>query len=75
MFYGNFGIDFLTTSELLYPNMRVTFRLFGARPEFHLISENPNISLGIVDGSLYTRRVMLKEDYHKKTDPTSISSS
>ena len=31
-----------------------------------MISENPNVSLGIVDCSLYTRRVMLKEDYHKK---------
>ena len=31
-----------------------------------MISENPNVSLGIVDCSLYTRRVMLKEDCHKK---------
>ena len=31
-----------------------------------MISQNPNVSLGIVDCSLYTRRVMLKEDYHKK---------
>ena len=30
------------------------------------ISENPNVSLGFVDCSLYTRSVMLKEDYHKK---------
>ena len=31
-----------------------------------MISENPNVSLGTVDCSLYTRRVMLKEDYHKE---------
>ena len=31
-----------------------------------MISENPNVCLGFVDCSLYTRRVMLKEDYHKK---------
>ena len=31
-----------------------------------MITENPNVSLGIVDCSLYTRRVMLKEDYRKK---------
>ena len=31
-----------------------------------MISENPNVSLGIVDCSLYTRRVKLNEDYHKK---------
>ena len=31
-----------------------------------MISENPIVNLGIVDCSLHTRRVMLKEDYHKK---------
>ena len=30
-----------------------------------MISENPNVSLGIEDSSLYTRRVMLKENHHK----------
>ena len=31
-----------------------------------MISENPNVSLVVVDCSLYTRRVMLKGGYHKK---------
>ena len=31
-----------------------------------MISDNPNVSLGIVDYSLYTRRIALKDDYHKK---------
>ena len=31
-----------------------------------MISDNPNVSLGIVDYSLYTRRIALKNDYHKK---------
>ena len=31
-----------------------------------MITENPNVSLGIVDCSLYTGSVMLKENYHKK---------
>ena len=66
MLYGKLGIDFLTTSELLYPNMKVRIRLTRARPNFYMISENPNVSLGIMDCSLYTPRVMLKEDYHKK---------
>ena len=66
MLYGRLGIDFPTTLELLYPNMKVRIRLFRARPSFYMISENPNVSLGIVDCSLYTRRVTLKEDYHKK---------
>ena len=31
-----------------------------------MISDNPNVSLTIVDCSLYTRRIALKDDYHKK---------
>ena len=59
MLYGNLEIDFFSTSELLYPNMKI-------RPYFFMISENPNVSLGIVDCSFYTRRIALKDDYHKK---------
>ena len=66
MLYGKLGVRFLTTSELLYPNMKVRIRLIWARPNFYMISENPNVSLSIVACPLYTRRVMLKEDYHKK---------
>ena len=66
MLYGKLGIDFLTTSELLYPNMKVQIPLIRARQNFYMISENPNVSLGIVDCSLYTRLVMLEENYHKK---------
>ena len=66
MLYGKLGIDFFSTSELLYQNMKVRLRLIGARPIFWMISDNPNVSLGIVDCSLYTRRSALKDDYHKK---------
>ena len=66
MLYGKLRIDLLTNSELLHPNMKIRIRLTRARPNFHMISENPNVSLGIVDCSLYTRLVVLKEDYHKK---------
>ena len=31
-----------------------------------MISDNPNVSLAFVDRSLYTRRIALKHDYHKK---------
>ena len=64
--YGKVGVDFFTTSELLYPNMKVRIRLIRARPKFYMISDNPNVSLGIVDCSLYTPRIGLKEDYHMK---------
>ena len=60
------GVDFFSTSELLYPNMKIRLRLIRARPIFYMISDSPNISLGIVDCSLYTRRFALKDDYHKK---------
>ena len=67
MLYGKLGIDFFTTSELLYPNMKIRLRLIRARPNFYMISDNPNVSLGNLDCSLYTRRIALKDDYHKKT--------
>ena len=66
MLYGKLGVDFFSTSELLYPNMKVRLRLIRARPNFYMISDNPNVSLGIVDCSLYTRRNALKDDYHKR---------
>ena len=66
MLYGKMGIDFFSTSELLYPNMKNRLRLIRARPNFYLISDNPNVSLGIVDCSLYTRRIALRDNYHEK---------
>ena len=66
MLYGKLGIDFFSTSELLYPNMKFRLRLIRARPNFYMISDNPNISLGSVDCSLYTRCIAVKDDYHKK---------
>ena len=66
MLYGKLGVDFFSTSELLYPNMKIRLRLISARPNFYMISDNPIVSLGIVDCSLYTRRIALKDDYHKK---------
>ena len=46
--------------------MKIRLRLMRARHNFYMISDNPKISLGIVDCSLYTRRIALKDDYHKK---------
>ena len=66
MLYGKLGIDFFSTFELLYPNMKIRLRLNSARPIFYMISDNPNVSLEIVDCSLYTRRFALKDNYHKK---------
>ena len=46
--------------------MKIRLRLITARPKFYMISDNPNVSLGIVDCSLYTRRIALKDECHKK---------
>ena len=61
LLYGNLGIDFLSTSELLHPNMKIRLRLIRARPNFYMISDNSNVSHEIVDCSLYTRRIALKD--------------
>ena len=64
--YDKLGIDFFSTSELLHSNIKIRLRLNRARPNFYMISDNPNVNIGIVDCSLYTRRVALKVDYYKK---------
>ena len=66
MLDGKLGIDFFTTSELLYPNMKVRIRLIRGPPNIYMISENPNVSLGNMHCSLYTRRVILEDNCHKK---------
>ena len=66
MLYGELGIDFFSTSELLHPSMKIRLRLIRARPNFYMISDNRYVSIGIVDCSLYTRRIALKVEYHKK---------
>ena len=66
MLNGKLGVDFFSTSELLYPNMKIRLRLIRASPNFYMIRDNPKVSLGIVDCSLYTRPFALKDDYHKK---------
>ena len=66
MLYGKLGFDFFSSSELLYPNMKVRLQPIRARPNFFMISDNPNVSLGIFDCSLYTRPIALKDDYNRK---------
>ena len=64
--YGKLGVDFSSTTELLYPNMNTRLRLIRARRDFYRISDNLNLSLRTVDCSLYAGRIALKDDYHKK---------
>ena len=44
MLHGKLGVDFFSTSELLYPNMKVRLRLTRARPNFYIISDNPTLA-------------------------------
>ena len=64
--YGKSGVEFFSTSDLLYPYLKHRIRLIWAWLKFHRISDNSYVSLGIVDCSHYTRRIVLKSDYHKK---------
>ena len=43
--YGNLGVEFFCTSELLYTNLKVRIRLIGAQPSFYMINDNSNVSL------------------------------
>ena len=60
---ANWGLTF---SKLLNCSLQIRLRLVRARPNFYMISDNPNVSLGIVDCSFYTHRIALKDFYHKK---------
>ena len=66
MLYGVLGVQVFFTFQLLLPNMNIRHRLIRPRTSFYNISDNPNLNLGIVGCSLYTRRITLKDDYHKK---------
>ena len=44
--------------------MKDGLQLIGVRHDFHMISDNPNVDLGIVDCPMYTRRIEFKDEYH-----------
>ena len=65
--YVKLGVDFLSTSELLYPNMKFRLGLIRARRNFYMISDNPNVNLGmLVLANPNVSRIALKDVYHKK---------
>ena len=66
MLNGKLDIDVFSLPELLYPIMKDRLRLIRVRPNFYMISDNPNVSLEKVDYSLYFRRIALMDDYHKE---------
>ena len=44
MLYDKLGVDIFSTSELLYPSMKIRLRLITATLSFNMISNNPNVS-------------------------------
>ena len=62
----NLGLTFSLTSELLYPNMKLMLGIIRPDIVFTWLRTKPYVSLGVVDCSLYTRRMALKNDFHKK---------
>ena len=66
MLYGNLEVVFFSTSQLLYPNMKSRLRLIRATPNFYRNIQNPYVRHGIIHCSLYTHRIALKDEYHKK---------
>ena len=48
--------------------MEFRLRLNVARLKFFKICTNPNVSIGVVDCSRYSRRIALKDDSHKKIE-------
>ena len=70
--YGKLGVDFFSTSMLLYSNMKFRLRLIRARPNLNMISYNSNVSLGNVDCAPYTHRFALKDDFPKKRMDTLV---
>ena len=54
--YGRLAIHLFTCEKLLLPKTKIRIKLYRARPSFYKLSGNPDVSLKIVDCSLFTRR-------------------
>ena len=63
--YGRLAIHLFTCEKLLHPKTKVRIKLIRARPNFYMLSDNPNVILKIVDCSLFTRRVLVAEPNHQ----------
>ena len=63
--YGRLGIDLFTCEKLLLPNTKFRIKLIRARPNFYLLSHNPNVSLKDVDCSLFPTKILVAEPNHQ----------
>ena len=63
--YGRLAIDLFTCEKLLLPKTKVRNKLIRARPNSYMLTDNPNVTLKIVDCSLFTRRILVAEPNHQ----------
>ena len=63
--YGRLAIDLFICEKILLPKTKVRIKLIRARPNFYMLSDNPNVSLKIADCSLFTRKVLVAEPNHQ----------
>ena len=63
--YGRLANDLFTCEKSLLPNTKVQIKLIRARPNFKMLSENPNVNLKTVDCSLFIRRSLVAEPNHQ----------
>ena len=63
--YGRLAIDLLTCEKTLKQKTKNRNKVKRARPKFYMLSDNPNVSLKIVDCLLFTRRILVAEPNHQ----------
>ena len=63
--YGRLTTDLSTCKKFLLPNTKVRIKLIRARSNFYMLSDNPNLSLKMVDYSLFSRRILVAEPNHR----------
>ena len=63
--YVRLAIDLFTCEKLLLSKTKVRIKLTRARPNFYMLSDNPNFSLKIADFSLFTRKILVAEPNHQ----------
>ena len=63
--YGRLAIDLFTCKKLLPQNTKVQIKLIRARLYLYQLSYNPNVSLKVVDCSLFTTGILLAEPNHQ----------
>ena len=64
-YYGKLAIDLFRREKLLLPNTKVRLKFIRARPNFCMISYNPQVSLNVLDCSLFTGRAVVNDAYHQ----------